>query len=333
MIIGFFLAHSSFSPTNGVVSQALTWKNGLEELGHKVVLINPWDKYDWRKIDAYIIYGFSVYSCEFISILSTVNTNIYVAPILDPDYPVSALKIYSRWGSSKLRLTNPFYSFRKIKDKVKGVLVRSEFEKKFLVKGFGFKEEQCAVIPLSCGVEKSKIDFSSKENFCLHISLLCDKRKNVKRLIDASKKYNFQLVLAGKLRNDKEKELLYSWIDGAENIKYLGYISEEEKINLYRKAKVFALPSTNEGVGIVALEAAAYGCDIVVTKLGGPHEYYNKMAKIIDPYNTDEIGRSVIELLSGETYQPELSDYIHRNYSIESISNKLISTLQQDCKI
>ena len=78
MIIGFVLAHSSFSPTNGVVSQALTWKNGLEELGHKVVLINPWDKYDWRKIDAYIIYGFSVYSCEFISILSTVNKNIYV---------------------------------------------------------------------------------------------------------------------------------------------------------------------------------------------------------------------------------------------------------------
>lgn len=328
MIIGFFLAHGSFSPTNGVVSQALTWKKGLEDLGHKVVLINSWDKYDWKQIDAYIIFGFSVYSCEFISVLSKVNKNIYVAPILDPDYSVGILKLYSRWGSNKLRLTNPFYSFRKIKNNIKGVLVRSEFEKKYLVKGFGFKEEQCTVVPLSCGVERSRIDLDSKENFCLHISLLCDKRKNVKRLIEAAKRYKFQLVLAGKLRNDEEKKLLYSWIDGAENIKYLGYISEEEKINLYRKAKVFALPSTNEGVGIVALEAAAYGCDIVVTKLGGPHEYYNNMAKIIDPYNSDEIGRSVCEFMKGDTYQPKLADYIHQNYSLDAISNKLISALK-----
>lgn len=329
MIIGFFLAHASFSPTNGVVSQALTWKKGLEDLGHKVVLINSWDKYDWKQIDAYIIYGFSVNSCGFISALSKVNKNIYVAPILDPDYPLIALRIYSRWGSSKLRLTNPFYCFRKVKNQIKGVLVRSEFEKKYLVKGFGFKEEQCTVVPLSCGVERSEIDLVCKENFCLHISLLCDKRKNVKRLIEAAKKYKFQLVLAGKLRNEEEKKLLYSWIDGAANIKYLGYISEEEKINLYRKAKVFALPSLNEGVGIVALEAAAYGCDIVITKLGGPHEYYNKMAKIINPHSCDEIGRSVCELLNGETYQPNLSDYIMQTYSIDAISKKLILTLEQ----
>lgn len=329
MIVGFLLSYASFSPTNGIVSQAFTWKKGLEKLGHKVILVNSWDKYDWKDFDAFIIFGFSVYSFEFISVLSKVNTKIYVAPILDPDYPVSALKIYSHWGSSKLRLTNPFYCFRKVKNKIKGVLVRSEYEKKYLVKGFGFKEEQCTIVPLSCGVERNEIDLDCKEDFCLHISLLCDHRKNVKRLIEAAKKYKFQLILAGKLRNDEERNLLYSWIDGAENIKYLGYISEEEKLNLYRKAKVFALPSLNEGVGIVALEAAAYGCDIVITKLGGPHEYYNNMAKIINPHSCDEIGRSVCELLNGETYQPNLSDYIMQTYSIDAISKKLILTLQQ----
>lgn len=329
MIIGFFLSYGSFSPTNGIVSQAFTWKKGLEELGHEVVLINSWDKYDWKTIDAFLFYGFSVYSCEFIDILSKVNPNIYVAPILDPDYRVNTLKLYSHWGSCKLRLTNPFYCFRKIKNKIKGVLARSEFEKKYLVDGFGFKDERCTVIPLSCGMDNNEIDLNKKENFCLHISLLCDHRKNVKRLIEASKKYKFQLILAGKLRNEEEKKLLDSWINGAKNITYLGYISEEEKINLYRKAKVFALPSLNEGVGIVALEAASYGCDIVITKLGGPHEYYGNMAKIINPYESDEIGRSVCEFLNGETYQPDLSVYIKQNYSLDTISKKLIATLQQ----
>ena len=53
------------------------------------------------------------------------------------------------------------------------------------------------------------------------------------------------------------------------------------------------------------------------------------MAKIINPHSCDEIGRSVCELLNGETYQPNLSDYIMQTYSIDAISKKLILTLQQ----
>lgn len=328
MIIGFFLAYGTFSPTNGIASQAFTWKEGLENLGHQVILINMWEKYDWKQFDAVLFYGFSVYSCEFINLLSKVNTNIFVAPILDPDYRVELLKLYSYWGCSKLRLTNPYYSFRKIKDKIKAVLVRSDFEKKYLVKGFGFKEEQCRVVPLSFGIQSSFGEVCEKENFCLHISLLCDQRKNVKRLIEASKKYHFSLILGGKLRNDEEEKLLYSWIDGADNIKYLGYLSDEEKLNLYKKARVFALPSLNEGVGIVALEAAALGCDIVITKLGGPHEYYVNMAKVVDPYNMDDIGKAVCELLNGETFQPQLANFVTNSYSLDTVSKKLISTLQ-----
>ena len=322
------MAHAAFSPTNGVVSQAYTWKKGLEKSGHQVVLINMWKQNDWKRFDAIVFYGFSVYSCEFISILSKVNTNIFVAPILDPDYNVELLKLYSYWGCSKLRLTNPYYSFRKIRDKIKIVLARSEFEKKYLIEGFGFKEEQCKIIPLSCGIPKEIVGACNKENFCLHISLLCDHRKNVKRLIEASKKYNFSLILGGKLRNDEEKKLLCSWINGADNIKYLGYLSDEEKLNLYKKARVFALPSLNEGVGIVALEAAALGCDIVITKLGGPHEYYANMAKIVDPYNVDDVGKAVCEFLNGDTFQPHLADFITNSYSLETVSEKLISILQ-----
>ena len=329
MVIGFFLANGAFSSTNGIVSQALTWKKGLEDLGCKVILINMWEQNEWKNFNAFIIYGFSVYSCEFISLLSKVNNNIFVAPILDPDYSTNILKLYSHWGSSRLRLTNPYYSFRTIRNKIKAILVRSEFEKKYLVEGFGFREEQCKIVPLSCGIPKGQRGNFHKEDFCLHISLLCDQRKNVKRLIDASKKYKFPLVLGGKLRNDEEKRILFSWIEGNENIKYIGYLTDEEKLNLYKRARVFALPSLNEGVGIVALEAAALGCDIVITNLGGPHEYYNKMAITVNPYDIDEIGRSVCNFLNGETFQPDLANFIASNYSLETISKKLLETLQQ----
>lgn len=326
MKIAFILSYGGFAPTNGIVSQGLTWKKGLEDLGHEVNLINMWDKNDWKSFDAILFFGFNVYACEFINIVSKVNSNIIVAPILDPDYSITTLKIYSYWGSHKLRLTNPFYSLRGVKDKIKTVLVRSEFEKKYMVEGFGFPAEKCKIVRLSCGINPPDI-LPQKEPFCLHISLLCDKRKNVKRLIEAAKKYQFRLVLAGKLRNKEEGQLLNSWIGNADNIEYYGFISEDEKMDLYSRAKVFALPSTNEGVGIVALEAAAMGCDIVITKLGGPHEYYENKAKIVDPYNVDEIGQAIKYFIDGKTYQPDLKYFILQNYSLQKNSQILASII------
>ncbi len=327
MKIAFILSHAVFAPSNGVVSQGLTWKKGLESLGHEVILINMWDKNNWESFDRILFFGFNVYACEFIDVVSKVNSNIIVAPILDPSYSIFALKIYSHWGSYKLRLTNPFYSLRSVKNKIKTVLVRSEFEKKYMVEGFGFSAEKCKIVRLSCGITPPDI-LPQKEPFCLHISLLCDKRKNVKRLIDAAKKYNFRLVLAGKLRNPEERQLLQSWIGNVDNIEYRGFISEEEKMELYSRAKVFALPSTNEGVGIVALEAAAMGCDIVITKLGGPHEYYEDQAKIVDPYNVDEIGQAVRYFIDGNSYQPGLAKFVNAEYSRKNISLLLAQAIQ-----
>ena len=327
MKIAFILSYGAFAPTNGIVSQGLTWKKGLEELGYEVVLINMWDRNDWTTFDAILFLGFSVYSCEFINVVSKVNPNIVVAPILDPDYSIMALKIYTHWGSHKLRLTNPFYSLKSVKSKIRTILVRSEFEKKYMVDGFGFPSEKCKIVRLSCGITPPD-SLPDKDPFCLHISLLCDERKNVKRLIEAAKKYNFRLVLAGKLRNREEEERLSTWIGNVKNIEYRGVISESEKMDLYARAKVFALPSINEGVGIVALEAAAMGCDVVITKLGGPHEYYENKAKIVNPYDVDEIGKAVKFFIDGNSFQPELKSFVLQEYSIDKISQDLINSIK-----
>ena len=324
MKIAFILTQVVLSPSNGVVSQALTWKLGLEKLGHEVVLINVWEKNQWEEFDLIHFYGFSVYLQEFITGLSKINPNIVVSLILDPDYSIQRLKFYAHWGNNKLGLTNRYQSLYNIKDKIKLFFVRSEFEKEYILKGFGIDEKRCITVPLSFNVSMPSKPIK-KEPFCLHISFLADERKNVKRLIDAAKKYKFKLVLGGKLRSEQELKLLNSWIGDCKNIEYRGYLSTEEMSSLYSRAKVFALPSTNEGVGIVALEAASMGCEIVMTSLGGPKEYYNEMAKIVNPYSVDEIGTAVIDLMENETFQPKLGEYIRNNFSLQSISEQLLN--------
>lgn len=322
MKIAFYYIGNRLSYGNGIVSQALTWKKGLEELGHEVTLCSCWDFYPLEKYDAIQIFGFNEGLVDYIKNLSKKNDNIFLSPILDPDYCLMNARLRSHYGNYKIRISSRFSALRDSRELVKGVLVRSNFEKIYLTQAFGYDENRCHIVRLPSGI-KPKVPFKDKEPFCLHISFLADERKNVKRLIEASVKYQFRLVLAGGLRNKKEEEKIDSWIKGHDNVVYRGWITEADKVNLYSRARVFALPSTIEGVGIVALEAACYGADIVITNLGGPKEYYEDFALQVDPYSIDEIGKAVKRYMNGLTFQPQLAKFIEENNSLEAISHKL----------
>ena len=166
-----------------------------------------------------------------------------------------------------------------------------------------------------------------KEDFCFHASRLAASNKNVPRLVEAAKKYGFNLVLAGMLASAEEKQWLHNMIDGYANIKFVGQLTDEELLSYYRKCKVFALPSITEGVGMVALEAAANGAEIVLTNDGGPKYYLQNHAEIINPYSVDEIGQAVMKLMDGNVYQPELLDYMKNNFSASACSKKLEKAL------
>jgi glycosyltransferase involved in cell wall biosynthesis len=111
------------------------------------------------------------------------------------------------------------------------------------------------------------------------------------------------------------------------NIEYVGYVTDSELADLYRRAKVFALPSFQEGVGMVALEAAVNGCEIVLTEVGAPKEYYNGRAVLVNPYDVDSIGMGVIEAMTRKNAQPELRDHILNHYSLPINMKQLETSL------
>jgi glycosyltransferase involved in cell wall biosynthesis len=59
----------------------------------------------------------------------------------------------------------------------------------------------------------------------------------------------------------------------ADRFVFTGYISDEVRDKLYQVANVAVFPSLYEPFGIVALEAMAYNCPIVVTQTGGLAEF------------------------------------------------------------
>lgn len=306
---------------NGIKSQARTWKKGLESKGHLVDEINVWGNYDWAAYDVVHIFGTGLYLYPFVSHLKKKNQNIVFSPIIDTLQSPVLYRTVSRLGSLKFKIWSPTFSLRKSLPLIKRILVRSSHEAEYFT----------GMIPsnLICKVPLSVSNLypatrNQKEPFCLHISSITQPRKNVHRLIKAAIKYNFELVLAGSKGNPKDFNKLLDLIGQHKNIKVLGFISEEDKLVLYQRAKVFALPSLIEGVGIVALDAAILECEIVITDLGGPKEYYSNLAQIINPYDVDSIGKAIVNALDGSiNYQPELSIHIKNNYSSEIVINRL----------
>lgn len=321
--------------SNGIRSQAETWALDLRMLGHKVDLVNNWDNYDWKSYDIIHLFGCSGSWQDDVSRrLANINPNICFSPIIDPK-PVSLEKI-SKVIKDKVRENFPV--FRNIRAKkypfIKQLYARTDCEFDYLSKVQGVDSMKIAKVPLSfTPALEEKIAENvelGREQFCLHISSLTQKRKNVISLIKAAKKYDFKLVLAGNMGTEKEFEVLKKAIGNNANIEVLGYISEEKKIELYKKAKVFALPSFYEGVGIVAVDAALMGCEIVVTDIPGPKEYYAGMASVVNPYNVDEIGLSIKERLNGVLVsQPKLSEYIYKEFSPNRVVKLLIDSYRK----
>jgi glycogen(starch) synthase len=65
----------------------------------------------------------------------------------------------------------------------------------------------------------------------------------------------------------------------AEQVVFAGFISDDERDKLYRVADVAVFPSLYEPFGIVALEAMAASCPVVVSNTGG-------LAEVVMPHET-----------------------------------------------
>ncbi len=82
-----------------------------------------------------------------------------------------------------------------------------------------------------------------------------------------------------------------------QNIHFVGQVSQKELLTYYNKAKVHILPSWFETTGLSSLEAAAMGCNVVISVNGDAKEYFGPDAFYCDPANLESI-RAAVEQAS-----------------------------------
>jgi glycosyltransferase involved in cell wall biosynthesis len=193
------------------------------------------------------------------------------------------------------------------------VLTVSEFSRDELTKYRVAPKQKVFVIRGGVGNEfsatrPSRIDGRASERFVLCVGSR-DPRKNVFRLIqawqliDENEREGTKLVIAGgKARMFAEETLG----EIPESVKFVGYVSDNELINLYRQAEFFVYPSLYEGFGLPPLEAMASGTPVITSNVASLREVVADAALLVNPYDIVGMARDMQMLLSNAPLRAEL---------------------------
>jgi glycosyltransferase involved in cell wall biosynthesis len=102
------------------------------------------------------------------------------------------------------------------------------------------------------------------------------------------------------------------------NVIFAGKISDAEKVEHYRLADTYVMPSRGEGFGIVYLEALACGVPVVASNVDGGREALRegKLGLLVNPANLEEIKAAIRASLQKERafVQPGLDYFSSANF-------------------
>lgn len=214
---------------------------------------------------------------------------------------IEYIKTVSRWLLLKDRLPAKSYLWKgqkkciqQILEKVAMLLPNSIAEYQAVEKVYGAKKSY-SVVPN--GINEAvfrQSHFQPKDETMVVCAARIEGIKNQLNLIKALNNSFFTLVLIGDPNNQKAYYKECRKIAG-ENVVFTGRLTQKELSQYYQKAKVHVLPSWFETCGLSSLEAAAMGCNIVISDKGFTREYFGDNAFYCNPESIESIYEAILK--------------------------------------
>lgn len=197
------------------------------------------------------------------------------------------------------------------------LLPNSEMEYQQLVQSYSLTPP-FSIIPN--GIDESLFSFPANKQKTRNM-VLCVARieglKNQLNLIKALNNSNFQLYIIGNAAINQMDYYMQCKKNAATNIHFINYLPQEKLIKYYGEAKVHILPSWFETCGLSTLEAAAMGCNVVITNRGYASEYCKGYAFYCDPASPSSILEAIDKASKDNNHQlfrqKILSEYTWQN--------------------
>jgi len=195
---------------------------------------------------------------------------------------------------------NYFLAIRRLATYSNHLILLSHHEKS-LLKQIGVNHPSTSIVknPVNTVVFESGDPSLFKNAFDVQDYVLCvgriESRKNQALLALALKDTGIPLVLIGHEADAKYADLIRKW--GDENVIFAGRIEANSPMlaSAFSGAKVFCLPSWSEGAPLVALEAAAAGCNMVLSDRSSESEYFGELARYVNPADVSDIRQKILD--------------------------------------
>ena len=108
----------------------------------------------------------------------------------------------------------------------------------------------------------------------------------------------YQLAILGDGPDEPELRRLAETLGVADRVVFAGFLPQEEVRAWLQRARLFVLPSTEEGLGVVMLEAMACGTPVVASRVDGiPEAVTDREGRLVPPADPAALAEAMIEAL------------------------------------
>ncbi|WP_312062043.1 glycosyltransferase [Pantoea septica] len=193
-----------------------------------------------------------------------------------------------------------FAAVRRLTSYASHLILLSELEKD-LLKEIGVKHPSISIVknPVDATVFSHADPELFREQIGVKDYVLCvgriESRKNQALLALALKDTQLPLVLIGHEADHEYAELIKKW--GGDNVIFVGRVESNSPMlaSAFAGSKVFCLASWSEGAPLVALEAAASGCNMVLSNRSSEKEYFGDLARYVDPADVIDMRTKILD--------------------------------------
>lgn len=225
---------------------------------------------------------------------------------------------------------------RKVLDMADEFVVLAPVWKTFFGRMIG--EEKITVLPNAIAVP----DFGKKrygQHKLLFLGRLC-REKGILELFSCMEplreKYpDIRLYLGGIWEEEALQKEAARYPD---QVKWLGWISGEEKKRYLEECDIFVLPTYFEGQPVSVLEAMAAACAVVASETGGIPMMITgeRNGILVEPKNRDSLLAALERVLSDEALCERLGkdarETVKKNFSLEENMNRLLQIYERALK-
>jgi len=309
----------AFDCPGGGEIQLLQSRAALQRAGIEVLLFDPW-RPQFDEVD--IVHYFSTMggsSC-FCEHVKNKGLPLLISPIL--------------WLTEENKPLLPLGEIGGLLQRCDLALPNSRAEADQLAKQFGLSRNKFAVthnaidpaFGESVDTRLFRQHFGIEGEFLLNVANI-EPRKNQQRLAQAVRELGMDLIVLGRVRD--QDYLVECQAAAGGRLRYLGPVEHGGQLlrSAYQACTAFVLPSLLETPGLAALEAAASGAHLVVTRTGSAPEYFAELATYVNPLDVADI-RGGIEAALAKPRTASLRRHIIEQFTWDRTARQLIQAYE-----